>query len=54
MELKDRDELISDLGGRILDDADKLRLFIPDHIGVFWFTWHGRKFKVSLHMDEGE
>ena len=51
MELKDKDELAFDLGNRLLDDADNIRLFMPDHYGKFWFVWRGKRFKVELCMD---
>lgn len=52
MEYKERDELVLDLGSRILDDADKLRLFMPDHCATFWFVWRGHNFKILLNMEE--
>lgn len=54
MELKDKDELAMDLGNRLLDDADNIRRFMPDHYGKFWFVWHGKRFKVELCMDTEE
>lgn len=51
MELKDKDELAFDLGNRLLDDADNIRLFMPDHYGKFWFKWRGHHFNVELCMD---
>lgn len=53
-EIKKKDELILDLGNRLLDDADKLRLFIPDHIGTFRFLWHGKLFKVQINMETSD
>ena len=54
MELKDKDKLARDLGNRLLDDADNIRLFMPDHYGKFWFVWRGKRFKVELCMDPEE
>jgi hypothetical protein len=52
MEYKDRDKLIIDLGSRLIDDADKLRLFMPDHCAIFWFEWRGKSFKIVMNMEE--
>jgi hypothetical protein len=52
MQYKERDELVLDLGGRLLDDADKLRLFMPDHCATFWFEWRGETFRIVLNMEE--
>lgn len=38
------------LGWRILEDADKLRLFVPDHIARFRFDYKGQEFEVRLFI----
>lgn len=53
MELKNKDELAAELGTRLIEDADKIRLFMPDHAGRFGFKWNGALFQVIVHMDEG-
>ena len=54
MEYKERDELVLDIGSRILDDADKLRLFMPDHCATFWFVWRGESFRIVMNMEESD
>ncbi len=38
------------LGWRLLEDADKLRLFVPDHIARFRFDYKGQGFEVRLFI----
>ena len=38
------------LGWRLLGDADKLRLFVPDHIARFRFDYKGQEFEVRIFI----
>jgi hypothetical protein len=42
------------LGWRILEDADKLRLFVPEHIARFRFDYKGQEFEVLLFIPANE
>lgn len=42
------DELALYIGGRILGDADKLRLFIPDCYARFPLEWCGHAYEVQV------
>ena len=41
-------ELIPYLGRRILDDADKLRLFMPDCFARFPLEWNGAQYEIRI------
>ena len=42
------DELTLYLGKRVLEDADKLRLFMPDCYARFPLEWDGHDFEVRV------
>lgn len=42
------DELALYLGKRVLEDADKLRLFMPDCYARFPLEWCGHQFEVRV------
>jgi hypothetical protein len=44
----DEDELTLYLGKRVLEDADKLRLFMPDCYARFPLEWCGHTFEVRV------
>lgn len=53
--MKDRiaeEDLAEYIGKRVLDDADKLRLFMPDFQARFLLDYAGRRFWVRVHLDE--
>lgn len=50
MELRHRDELVLEIGTRILDDADKLRAFMPEFTATFPFVWCGSTYRVTIEM----
>jgi len=41
-----------ELGAHIIDAADKLRLFIPDHIAKFPFTYRGKRYEITLTIKD--
>ena len=48
---KNKEELVDELGNRLIADADNLRLFMPNHVAQFKFIWCGLSFKVELALD---
>lgn len=40
------------LGARLIEDADKLRRFMPEHEARIQFTWAGRLYRVVLTMED--
>ncbi len=46
------EDLAEYIGKRVLDDADKLRLFMPDFQARFSLDYAGRRFWVRVHLDE--
>ena len=42
------DEVIPYLGKRILADADKLRLFMPDCFARFPLEWNGAQYEIRI------
>ena len=42
------DELADYIGRRVLGDADKLRLFMPDCYARFPLEWCGQQFEVRV------
>lgn len=42
------DELTLYLGKRVLEDADKLRLFAPDCYARFPIDWDGHLYEISV------
>lgn len=49
-----KEELIQYLGRRILDDADKLRLFMPDCYARFPLEWNGQQYEIQIIRKSGE
>jgi hypothetical protein len=43
------DELALYIGGRILADADKLRLFMPDCFARFPIEWDGYNYEIHIY-----
>lgn len=52
IELKPEPEFAAELGARIIEDADKLRVFIPDMAARIKFAWAGRTFEIVLSMED--
>lgn len=50
--MKSKEDLAAELGTRLIDDADKIRRFMPDHMVTFWFKWGGKRFEVFARMVE--
>lgn len=48
------EELIHYLGKRILDDADKLRLFMPECFARFPLEWNGAEYEVRIYLTSSE
>ena len=46
------DEAAEYIGRRVLADADKLRLFVPDCYARFRLRWHGSEFEVCVIRKE--
>lgn len=46
------EDLAEYIGKRVLDDADKLRLFMPNFQARFPLDYAGRRFWVRVHLDE--
>ena len=44
------EDLAAYIGKRVLADADKLRLFVPEHIARFRFDYKGQEFEVRLFI----
>lgn len=44
----DEDELTLYLGKRVLEDADKLRLFAPNCYAYFPLEWDGHQFEIQI------
>lgn len=44
----DDDELAAYIGKRILADADKLRLFMPDCYARFPLEWRGQNYEIHI------
>jgi len=45
-------ELADYIGRRVLADADKLRLFVPDCYARFRLRWHGSEFEVCVILKD--
>jgi hypothetical protein len=52
MEYKQRDTFAAELGNRLLDDAEKLLLFMPECYCEARITWAKRKFKITIEMEK--
>lgn len=48
------EELVPYLGKRILADADKLRLFMPDCFARFPLEWNGQHYEIQIILKSGE
>ncbi len=48
------EELIHYLGKRILDDADKLRLFMPECFARFPLEWNGAEYEIRISLKREE
>lgn len=46
------DEAAEYIGRRVLADADKLRLFVPDCYARFRLRWHGSEFEVCVILKD--
>ncbi len=42
------EDLAEYIGRRVLDDADKLRLFMPECFARFPIEWDGHLFEISI------
>ena len=47
------EDLAQYLGQRIIDDADKLRLFMPDCFARFPLDWRGCSFEIRIILKGG-
>ena len=52
MDLKDKEELALEIGTQVLEDADNLRLFMPDMVATFPFTWCGSTYRLMIEMTD--
>ena len=51
-ELKPRDDLVADIGERVIATADSLRLYMDETFTAkFPLIWAGRRFNVMIEMD---
>lgn len=51
-DFKPEPEFAAELGARIIEDADKLRVFMPDMVAEIKFAWAGRAFQIVLSMED--
>lgn len=51
-DFKPEPEFAAELGARIIEDADKLRVFMPDMAARIKFAWAGRTFEIVLSMED--
>ena len=54
MELKPRDEFAAELGEELIASAYNLKMFMPDGQAETFFVWNGRRFTVTLTLDDPE
>lgn len=52
LDFKPEPEFAAELGARIIEDADKLRVFMPDMEARIKFAWVGRTFEIVLSMED--
>ena len=52
LDFKPEPEFAAELGARIIEDADKLRVFMPDMSARIKFAWAGRTFEIVLSMED--
>jgi hypothetical protein len=51
-ELKPRADLAADIGERVIDTANSLRLYMDETFTAkFPFIWDGRRFNVMIEME---
>lgn len=51
-ELKPHDDLATDIGERVIENADSLRLYMDETFTAkFPFIWAGRRFNVMIEME---
>lgn len=51
-ELKQRQDLAFDIGDRVIENADSLRLYMDETFTAkFPFIWAGRRFNVMIEME---
>lgn len=51
-ELKQRADLAADIGDRVIENADSLRLYMDETFTAkFPFIWAGRRFNVVIEME---
>jgi hypothetical protein len=52
MDLKDRDELAVELGTKVLESADYLRLFMPEYVAKIPCVWCGQTFIITVELSD--
>ena len=52
LDFKPEPEFAAELGARIIEDADKLRVFMPDMAARIKFDWAGRTFQIVIIMED--
>ena len=52
LDFKPEPEFAAELGARIIEDAEKLRVFMPDMAARIKFAWAGRTFQVVRSMED--
>ena len=52
LDFKPEPEFTAELGARIIEDAEKLRVFMPAMAARIKFAWAGRTFEIVLSMEE--
>ena len=51
-EIKPRADLAADIGDRVIENADSLRLYMDETFTAkFPFIWAGRRFNVMIEME---
>ena len=48
------DELADYIGRRVLADADKLRLFMPECFARFPLEWNGAEYEIRISLKREE
>jgi hypothetical protein len=50
--MKNEDELALEVGQRVIDDADALRMYMDETFTAsFPIVWAGRKFTITVQME---
>lgn len=54
-QLKDKDALAHEIGLRVIEDANLLRLYMDETFAAkFPIVWAGQRFKITIEMEQGD